>query len=201
MERFWKNLKANIGSGLFLLLPLILALYIIGRLWRAVHAPVRELAIRLGLEGFLGVNGLFVLSGILLLTVVALVGHLVRSQGEGTVRRWAERKLLNQVPGYAYIRIILEARLGLAEPPSVRPALLEVGDGWQPVFLVESIAGSHSVVYIPDVPLAASGGVLVVETGKVTVLPGSVLPLDTALRRYGKGIGDLVPKATLNRAR
>ena len=192
LSRFWKNQQANIGSGLFLMLPLVIAFYILGRLWGALHAPVRALATRLGLDGFLGVNGLLLLSALLLLVVLALVGHLVRVRGEGKLRKWAERKLLNHVPGYTYIRVILEARLGLAEPPSVHPVLFEVGDGWQPAFLVERCGDGRCVVYIPDVPLPSSGSVLLVEGKKITLLGSSVVPLDTALRRYGQGMGELI---------
>ena len=192
MQRAMKNLQANIGSGLFLLLPLTIAIYILGRLWSALHSPVRALATKLGVDGFLGVSGLLLITAVLLVVIIAGVGHVVRSRGEGKLRTWAEKKLLNYVPGYAYIRIILEARLGLADPPAVLPVLFEVGDGWQPAFLVERCGDGRCVVYIPDVPLASSGSVLLVEETKITLLGSSVLPLDTALRRYGQGMGELI---------
>ncbi|MBK9287492.1 MAG: hypothetical protein IPN38_07365 [Flavobacteriales bacterium] len=192
MRHFMKSLRADLVSGLLLLLPLTVALFILKRMWRGIHAPVRGLAEKLGVEGVLKVNGLMLLSILVLVLMLVLVGRLVRGRGEGKLRKWAETKVLTHMPGYSYARIILEAKLGLSEPPSIRPALLQVGEGWQPVFYVEPLTDGWCVVYQPSVPLGASGGVLIVEAVKVQVLDGSVERLDHALRRYGKGLGELL---------
>lgn len=196
MKKLWLNVRADIGSGLLLLLPLTVALFILHRLWSGIHGPVRALAEKLGIDGLLKVNGLLLVTLVVLLIIVVLVGRVVRGRGEGRVRRWAEKRLLKHIPGYMYARIILEAKLGLSEPPLVRPALLCTGDGWQPVFHVEPLDGGRCVVYIPGVPLGASGGVLIVESSHVEVLEGSVARLDLALRSYGKGLGELLKDRT-----
>jgi uncharacterized membrane protein len=188
----WRSARASIAAGLFLLLPLTAVLFLFTHLWHTVHDPVRSLSERMGVEGFLGVNVLLLISFATILLVAFMIGALVRSRGEGRLRHWLEEKVLHHLPGYAYVRIMLEARLGLAEPPSVRPAMLRVGDGWQPVFLVERLNKGRCVVYVPSVPMAASGGVLVVEEANVELLPGSVVDLDHALRHYGKGLGELL---------
>lgn len=191
MTHFWKRLSANVGAGLLIVVPFAVALFILGKVWAAIHGPVRQLSSRLDLDGVLPANGLFLITAVVLLLLLALVGRTVRSKSPNKARRWLEEKLLMHIPGYAYARVLLEARLGLSEPPEVRPALLRVGDGWQPVFEIERNATGHCVVYLPDVPLGASGSVLVVEATQLTLLEGSVLPLDRALRRYGKGLGTL----------
>jgi uncharacterized membrane protein len=186
MKNTWRNLRADLVSGLLLLLPLTVALFIMKRMWQGIHAPVRALAEKMGIDGVL------LVSILVLILLLVLVGRLVRGRGEGKLRKWAEHKVLSHVPGYSYARIILEAKLGLSEPPSIRPALLQVGDGWQPVFYVEPFPEGRCVVYQPSVPLGASGGVLIVDAAKVQVLEGSVARLDHALRRYGKGLGELL---------
>jgi hypothetical protein len=161
-------------------------------MWDGIHAPVRALAAKLGIDGVLKVNGLMLVSVLVLILLLVLVGRVVRGRGEGKLRKWAEHKVLTHVPGYSYARIILEAKLGLSEPATIHPALLQVGDGWQPVFYVEPLPDGRCVVYQPSVPLGASGGVLIVDEAKVQRLGGSVERLDRALRRYGKGLGELL---------
>jgi hypothetical protein len=145
MKLLLKNLRADIAAGLLLLLPLSLTLFILYRLWGAIHAPVRLAAARLGLEGVLKVNGLLLVSALVMLVIVLLVGRLVRARGKGGLQAWAEKRLLSHIPGYMYARVIMEARLGISEPALVRPALLRTGDGWQPVFQVETMADGRSV--------------------------------------------------------
>jgi uncharacterized membrane protein len=192
MKNLWLNLRADVGAGLLLMLPLTVALFILHRLWSGIHAPVRALAEKLGVDGVLKVNGLLLVTLVVLFLIVIAAGRIARGRGEGRLRRWAEKRLLKHIPGYMYARIILEAKLGLVEPPLVRPALLLTGDGLQPVFHVEPLEGGRCVVYVPGVPLGASGSVLIVEVANVQLLEGSVARLDQALRSYGKGLGALL---------
>jgi|GEM_PF-2823624 len=192
MRTIWKKLRADLATGLLFLIPMSLVLYILYRLWNAVHDPVRALAERFGVAGFLKVYGLMVVSLLVLVLLVLLVGRLVRGHGTGKVRRWTEEQVLSHMPGYTYIRIIMESKLGLADPPMVRPTLLRTGDGWQPAFLVETLPEGRCVVYLPDVPMGTTGTVLIVEEENVQALSGSVSKLDHALRGYGKGLGALL---------
>jgi hypothetical protein len=75
---------------------------------------------------------------------------------------------------------------------STRAILCRAGDRWQFGYEIERTLDGRVVVFLPGAPNAWSGTVFVVDPEGVRALDASVMQVAGALRRLGRGGGQIV---------
>lgn len=187
----------NVYAGLFLMLPVAVIVIIILKVYGMLFAPVRALALKLGIERPFLIQLLLIFTIIIICFIAGLLMHA------RTVSRFRDRLesgVLRFVPGYEYVRMKLAMMVG-DESTLERAVLVKIDDGWSPAMLIEEDSAGNCTVFVPDVPKSNSGSVYIVEPSQVRHLKVKFKELDIAIRNYGKGLIKIVGESESQRAK
>jgi uncharacterized membrane protein len=191
--RLLVQFRTTILTGLFLLMPFGVLLFLAFQVWKLLRKKMYALTDALGVGAELRLTTALVLTAFLVAVVALIAGHLVRigaarMKGRGRV----ERTLLWLLPGYGLMRVRMAEKLG--QRSSRTAALLRTPLGLQPVMIMESDR-SRALVFLPNAPGANSGTLLIVESSSVIPLNISAPDLDDHLYSMGSGLLAKIPAA------
>lgn len=183
---------ASIGSallaGLFVIVPIYLAVLLLLKGMKSVATLVRPFALLLP-ERFPAEKALSLL---LVLLVCILIGLAVRTQAGRVVRERIEKAFFERIPGYALFRSLTQQLAGDSLQSVWKPALAEIEDALVPAFIIEEFADGRYTVFVPSIPTPLAGAVYVLDRQRVHPLD---VPFTEALKtvsRWGSGAKDLV---------
>lgn len=192
MKAFLAKFRDITISGILALLPLYVFLIVIGKAWKSLSSVGAAIAQMFGLKSILGVGGATVFSTLLTLAIWLLTGLLVRYSFLGAVSKAAERQLSKFVPDYDRYKAKAEEKL--QHKVRVLPyqsVLIRWEEYWQPAYIVEQDEEGNCVVFLPDVPEANKGHVLLARQDQVRVVDSvTANQLDAMLKKIGKGLLD-----------
>ncbi len=142
------------------------------------------------------VIGYLVLAVALTLVVALcyLTGVTVRTKWGEVVRGWAERCILERIPGYRVIRTLIHQYLGHEGGRQFRPVLVDLlGSSSQAVgFEIEVLGNGQVAVFLPSVPAATLGQIQLVPESAVQPLDATMHATLEALTMFGIGSSKLV---------
>lgn len=190
MQRAFHRLRDTLIAGMFLLLPVVVLVVVLVRVYQVVHPLLVKLVGAFGIHDLFGVRIMII---VVIMVICLLAGLLVRSPRVVHWREWLEDNVLRTLPGYEYMRMRIMETLGKDNVATDRAVLVRTGDGWVPAMLVERAADGRCVIFTPDVPQCNTGSVLIVEAGDVMALNVPYARLNKSVRNYGKGLLALVP--------
>lgn len=179
----------NVFAGLFLVLPIAVIIMILLKVYGMLFAPVRQMALKMGIERP------FLVQLLLIFTLVMLCfigGILMHARSVSRFRDRLEDGVLRFVPGYEYVRMKLAMMVGTEDSTLDRGVLVRIDDGWSPALMIEQGDDGKCTVFVPDVPKSNSGSVYIVEPDQVRHLNIKFKKLDMAIRNYGKGLAQIV---------
>ena len=132
-----------------------------------------------------------------LATVFAIcfaTGLAIRTHWGGSLRRWADRRLLEKIPGYSIIRTLVHQYLDVEDKRTFRPILIDLygSDSRAIGFEIEVLGDGTVAVFLPSVPAATVGQLQIVPESAVTPLKASMHATLEALTMFGIGSGKLV---------
>src|SRR6186713_259588 len=104
MKKFFTSVRDTIVAGIIFLLPILILLVIISKLFHFFTGFTTKLAAFFGLKSFLGVSGGSIIGTIGFLLLCLVCGYLVRVATFKRFNRWIERKMVKHVPGYQTYR-------------------------------------------------------------------------------------------------
>ena len=135
--------------------------------------------------------------GIALLAVILLcyfTGVAVRTRWGSDLRGWAERSLLERIPGYSIVRTLVQQYLGHEEERKFRPVLVDLyGSDSRAIGLeIEELGEGNIAVFLPAVPAATIGQVQLVPEERVFPLKAAMHATLEALTMFGVGSSKLV---------
>lgn len=179
------------SAGVFLLIPLLVVVILVIKVYQTVIGPTRLIAAKVGIHSLLTVQ-------LLLLLAFALIcyafGLLVEAKFVARLRDGIENHVLRFLPGYEFMKMRLKSILGGDEDADRRAILVKIDDGWSPAFMMEAFAEGQWVVFVPDVPKSSSGSVYVVDDAQVRFLHISFNELDLMIRNFGTGLSHIGTK-------
>ncbi len=181
----------NVYAGLFLMLPVAVIIIIVLKVYGMLFAPVRALALKVGIERP------FLIQLLLIFTIVMLcfiAGLMMHARAVSRFRDRLESGVLRFVPGYEYVRMKLSMMVG-DESSLDKAVMVKIDDGWSPAMLIEEDPAGNCTVFVPDVPKSNSGSVYIVEPAQVRHLNIKFRELDIAIRNYGKGLIKIVKES------
>lgn len=179
---------STVAGGLFVVVPVYLAVLLLLKGMQSVGGLVRPIAVLI--PDWLPAERL--LSLVLVLAVCFLVGMAVRTRSGRAVRERMEMVFLDRLPGYGLLRSLTQRLAGDSEERTWQPALVEIEDALVPAFIIEELDDGRFTVFVPSVPTPLAGAVYVLRRERVHLLD---IPFTQAIRtvsRWGAGSKDLV---------
>ena len=175
-------------SGLFIVVPIYLAILLLLKGMGSVVGLVRPVALLLPDW----IPGEMALSLLLVLLICFLIGLAVRTRAGQDVRNRVERAFFERIPGYALLRSLTQQVAGASRENVWKPSLYEGDEGLMLAFIIEELPDGRYTLFVPSIPTPLAGAVYVVERIKVHPLD---IPFTEALKtisRWGSGSKDLV---------
>lgn len=179
---------STVVGGLFIVVPVYLAVVLLLKGMKSVGGLVRPIAVLV--PDWLPAEGL--LSLLLVLALCFLVGMAVRTRSGRAVRERMEMVFFERLPGYGLLRSLTQRLAGDSEGRTWQPALVDIEDALVPAFVIEEFDDGRFTVFVPSVPTPLAGAVYVLRRERVHLLD---IPFTQAIKtvsRWGAGSKDLV---------
>jgi uncharacterized membrane protein len=179
---------STVVGGLFIVVPVYLAVVLLLKGMKSVGGLVRPIAVLI--PEWLPAERL--LSLVLVLALCFLVGMAVRTRSGRAVRERMEMMFFERLPGYGLLRSLTQRLAGDSEEHTWQPALVDIEDALVPAFIIEELDDGRFTVFVPSVPTPLAGAVYVLRRERVHLLD---IPFTQAIRsvsRWGAGSKDLV---------
>jgi uncharacterized membrane protein len=179
---------STVVGGLFIVVPVYLAVVLLLKGMKSVGGLVRPIAVLI--PDWLPAERL--LSLVLVLALCFLVGMAVRTRSGRAVRERMEMVFFERLPGYGLLRSLTQRLAGDSEEGTWQPALVDIEDALVPAFIIEELDDGRFTVFVPSVPTPLAGAVYVLRRERVHLLD---IPFTQAIRsvsRWGAGSKDLV---------
>src|SRR5690349_1052194 len=110
MKALLISLRNTVASGFLFLLPVVVILVIVTKVWTALTSAGGRLAAMFGMKAILGLGGASAFAGLLLVAICLLCGWLVRFRFMASLSRVMEQKLAAHIPGYETYRATAEEK-------------------------------------------------------------------------------------------
>ena len=188
MKYFREFITSTVVGGLFIVVPVYLAVLLLLKGMKSVASLVRPIAALI--PDWLPAEGL--LSMVLVLVLCFLVGVAVRTPVGRAARERIEKVFFERLPGYGLLRSLTQRLAGDGEEQAWQPALVELEDALVPAFIIETLDDGRYTVFVPSVPTPFAGAVYVLTRERVHMLD---IPFTQAIRsvsRWGAGSKELV---------
>ena len=179
---------STVIGGLFIVVPVYLAILLLLKGMKSAASLVRPIAVLL--PDWLPAEGL--VSLVLVLVVCFIVGAAVRTRAGQIVREHVETAFFERLPGYALLRSLTQRLANDGDETAWKPALVELEDALVPAFIIEELVDGRLTVFVPSVPTPLAGAVYILSRERVHALD---IPFTQAIRsvsRWGSGSKDLV---------
>jgi uncharacterized membrane protein len=188
LKRAGSFVTSAVIGGLFIVVPVYLAVLLLLKGMKAVAGPVRPLA-KLLPEW---VPAERLLSLLLVFLLCFLVGAAIRTRVGLAVLERVEVSVLQRIPGYDLIRSFTHRLAGDGDEKAWKPVLAEIEDALVPAFLIEELDDGRLTVFVPSVPTPLAGAVYILVPERVHIVD---VPFTQAIRtvaRWGSGSRELV---------
>ncbi len=192
MKRFFTYMRETVIAGLFLLLPIMVMVILLGRLWQMVHGIIGKITGKIGQFEIGGLTVVVIFTVLVVLLICFLAGLLIRLSIISSFQGWLEKHILRFIPGYTYLKLMLLEKMTHENSAKQLSVLVKIGDAWQPAILVEQ-QGDQCTVYVPIAPQATSGHIYLVNSSQVNHLHISLHAFQESIEQFGKGFS---PTAT-----
>ena len=181
-------ITSTVVGGLFIVVPVYLAVLLLLKGMQSVAALVRPIAALV--PDWLPAEGL--LSLVLVLAFCFLVGVAIRTPTGRAVRERMEMVFFERLPGYGLLRSLTQRLAGDSEEHTWKPALVELEDALVPAFIIEELDDGRFTVFVPSVPTPLAGAVYVISRERVHILDVPFTQAIQSVSRWGSGSKDLV---------
>ena len=194
-----KPMTTTLIGGLVFLLPLIVALAVLGKGLALMAGVAKPLAAMLPNQQVGGVALVSLVALLLLLLLCYGAGLLARAALGRTLSASFEDRLQAFYPRYTIIKGMTQA-LGVdAVKSSLKTVLVSFDDHQILAVEVERLADGRVVLFVPGAPDPWSGNVVIVSQERVADVPVEIGALHRSLKSIGRGSAELL-NATLEAA-
>ena len=185
MKRTMKFLQATIVGGVFYLVPIVVLVAIIGKALGIVHQLTAPLAQRYEHDTWAGIAAPRLIAILALLLFCFLAGLFSRTAIAQKIVEWLESRLLNNLPGYAFLKSMGENVAGISGSRIQEAVLVRIEDAWQIGLLIERVEAGQVTVFVPGAPNPNSGSIYFMPEDRIRPLEIPPAAAMKALRRMG----------------
>jgi uncharacterized membrane protein len=186
-------IRATMSGGILVMLPIVLIAILAGRAFEILQRISAPLAEQMP-DIMFGLDGSRLITITLGVFICFITGLMVRSKGVRSRISKLEDMLMLYVPGYSMIKSIAADSLGQVMEGRLVPVLIEEDGAFNIGFLVEE-KGPWATVFVPEAPRHDSGEVKIIPSVHVKKLDMPSNLATRAIKNYGKGIAEWIPKS------
>lgn len=199
MKGFLQFLRTTVVGGLVFLVPIVVVTVIVAQALQLAKALWEPMARFVPIDTIAGFAVANLVAGAGILALCFLAGLAARSSlASGLVQR-SEARFLLRVPGYRFVKGMVESISGEMTEASMRPVLMKLDDSSQIVFEVERLEDGRVVAFVPGSPDPWSGSILVLEADRIEPLPINLMAAVQTIQLAGQGtrafLGTAAPPA------
>ncbi|WP_163400792.1 DUF502 domain-containing protein [Flavobacterium fluviatile] len=192
MKSILKLLKATFLGGILFLVPLVVLVIILKKVFGIVQKVTLPLVDNLPKVNVLGV-ALQELIGIIIIIFICLIaGLLGRTVRAKKIVQRLENGILSFVPGYSFMKNMNENVMGLESKDDLKVIMVPTDAGLQFAFIIEEIHENLFTVFVPDAPNPWSGSVCFVEKKDITEVGITQKEALACIRKLGYGSKELL---------
>jgi uncharacterized membrane protein len=127
-----------------------------------------------------------------LLFVCFIAGLAIRTRTGARLNTQLEQVILRRVPGFTFVKNILQGLAGLESGSELSVALARIEDAWMLRFVVERHAGGLFTVFVPSAPTPAAGSIYYLIEDRLKLLDVPVSTAMGCIMRLGIGSHELL---------
>ncbi len=173
MKKVFQNLRDIFVAGLIFLLPLVVVIVLLSKVFKLLTGFATKIAALFGLESIGGISGGTIVSAFGIILICIVCGYLVRISFFKSARDWVDQKLMAHIPGYAVYREMALTKLEEREEalPYESAAWVSIDNVQQPAFLMERMSDGKMIVFIPTAGNVKEGTLLKLPASSVELCP------------------------------
>ena len=138
----------------------------------------------------------------LVLVLISFGAGVIAGTNSGKrITRWLEDSLLGGLPQYRTIKGMAEALAHIESAGAAKPALVNVGDGWQLGYLLDRLDNGWLAVFLPQAPTSTSCNLMYYPPDRVRLLEITMTQATTIIKRRGVGSGEILRGIDLDSAK
>lgn len=198
MKQLFEKLRDTFLAGLLFLLPVLIVLVLVTKVWGYLTGFSSKIAATFGLKTIVGIPSGTVVTAIGIVLFCILCGYLVRIALFKSFSTYLDQKLLKNIPVYGVYREMAYQKVEKKDEPLPYNGVifLKGGPTKQPGFLIEKMPNGHCVIFLPSGGNVKEGNVLVVNESEIEMVENiEMKTVQTALSNRGIGLAKaLEPK-------
>lgn len=164
------------------LVPIVALLAILGKAHEISLRIVTPLAAA-------GAGSPRLLAIVLIVTFCFAAGLFARAAVARRIGDWLEGTILSKIPGYAFMKGMMESLVGADRAQARDVVLVRIEDAWQIAYLMDRIEPGHVAVFIPGAPDPRSGSVYFLTEDRIKPIDVPLAAAMERLRYGGRGSG------------
>ena len=183
--------KTTVMGGALFLLPVAVILFILSyapRLAKKVARPIAD-SLHIDLGGPASIIAVTVLSVLILVLVSFAAGIVARTAVGRRITKWSEHSFLGRLPQYQLMKSMAEGLAHVESASGLKPALVNIEDGWQIGYLLEQLENDWLAVFLPQVPTPMSGNIMYFPAQRVRPLEITMVQAASIVKAIGAGSG------------
>jgi uncharacterized membrane protein len=178
--------KATLIGGIVFLLPIVVALIVLGHALSLAGKAAKPL-IGLLPQALAGALTVTMVAVLVLLLVSLGAGLFARTRAGKRVMAWFESSLVGGLPQYQLVKSMAEGMAQVENAKGVMPALIYVEDAWQLGYVLEGLHKDWVGAFLPQAPTPMAGNILYVPVERVRRLDISMVQAMAIVKRLGVG--------------
>jgi uncharacterized membrane protein len=174
------------------LLPVALVIFFLSyalRLAKKVATPIVD---GLHINQIGGAGGIVAITAVAVLILVLIsfaAGIVARTATGRRITRWSESSFLGRLPQYQMMKSMAEGLAHIESKSGLKPALINIEDGWQIGYLLEQLEDDWVAVFLPQAPTPMSGNIMYFPVHRVRPLGITMVQAATMIKAIGVGSG------------
>lgn len=185
-------LKTTLIGGLIFLIPLVVIVSVLGKALKIMVVFAKPLEKLVPFESIAGIAVINILAFLIIILLCFLAGLFSRSSTGKSVFNLIDSKLLELLPGYAFVKGFAGTIKEDDEENVLIPVFVRLDDQNQMGFEVERLGSGLVAVYLPGSPDTMSGSVAYMTEDRVERLNIDFATASKILRTLGRGSKQLV---------
>ena len=187
MTRFIHFLKNTIARGVFLIVPIVIVLLILGKVVEILRKLVKPIVKELPLDTIGGITIARLVAMLVLIFICLFAGLLAKTRIANQFKDWIESNILSNIPGYSMIKGMSETAVGLETKNENEIMLVNIEETWQLGVLMDQIDEELFTIFLPGAPSPMSGDVVFVKKERLKKLDISSVEAFKIQKKLGVG--------------
>jgi len=184
--------KTTLIGGVLFLVPIIIAVVILGKAFQLMRAVAAPLANSIPTRTLSGAAMASIVSWAAIVVLCFLAGLVARSAVADRLMRSLESGFLTSLPAYGFVKGMTTSLAGRDDSETMVPVLAKFDDVAQLAFEVERDPDGRVVIYVPGAPDPFAGAVMLMSADRIERLDVKFAAALKNIRKLGRGTGELL---------